>query len=145
MITLFLLGSPIDCLKIPALNGIYFMHLGFDPVLHCAEQQEGQVARRPPLPGTGSRSSGGDGITVCASRPTSRGPWPRSAQKISKLSSRGWPRTWRAWRRTTSSTMKKPLSETTRRRRMLSFQWGTARRSRTTARQPFLLCFDAGW
>ncbi len=36
--------APRDCLKIPALNGIYFMYLGFDPVLHCAEQQEGQVA-----------------------------------------------------------------------------------------------------
>ncbi len=46
--------APIDCLKIPALNGIYFMHLGFDPVLHSAEQHEGQVARRPPCQGLGS-------------------------------------------------------------------------------------------
>ncbi len=136
--------APIDCSKIPALNGIYFMHLGFDLVLHCAEQQEVQVARRPPLPGTSSRTSGGDGITMCASQPTSRGPWPRSAQKMAKHSSRGWPRTWRVWRHTMSSTMKKPLL-----RRpggggcFLSSE--ALREGPEPQQQPFLLCFAAGW
>jgi hypothetical protein len=93
------------------------MHLGFDPVLHCAEQQEGQVASRPPLPGTGSRTSGGDGITVCASQPTSRGQtskFPSIHQEAD--SEHGGREAYNVF------NYEEAPFETIRRRRMLSFQ-----------------------